>query len=142
MRVGDQLFMAYESSRPQCTVEAVLTHLREDGYQQDDAVRYAPSDTCTSKPGYSGTALLASDGNTVMGINNTHNRDGEQCTNNNPCEVGQDGAVTAVKGRSYGQQVYQIAACLAAGSRLDLSRPGCALTGATPPPSTTTTGTR
>ncbi|MFI0467174.1 S1 family peptidase [Saccharopolyspora sp. 5N102] len=149
MRIGDQLFMAYESSRPQCTVEAVVPHLREDGYQQDDAVRYGPSDTCVSKPGYSGTALLAPDGNTVMGINNTHNRDGEQCTNNNPCEVGQDGAVTAVKGRSYGQQVYQITACLAADSRLDLNRPGCALTGATPPatsatppPSTTTTGTR
>ncbi|MFD2417262.1 S1 family peptidase [Amycolatopsis pigmentata] len=144
MRAGDQLLMAYESSRPQCTVDAVVPHLREAGYQQDNAVRYAPSDTCVSKPGYSGTALLTPDGNTVMGINNTHNRDGEQCTDNNPCEVGQDGTVTVLKGRSYGQQVYQITACLADGSRLDLSRPGCALTGAptTPSPSTVRTGTR
>lgn len=134
MRVGDQLFMAYESSRPQCTVEAVATHLREDGYQQDDAVRYAPSDTCVSKPGYSGSALLAPDGNTVMGINNTHNRDGEQCTNNNPCEVGPNGEVTSTKGRAYGQQVYMITACLTEGSKLDLSRRGCALTGAPPRP--------
>ncbi|MGW6412722.1 S1 family peptidase [Streptomyces vinaceus] len=127
MRRGDQLSMAYKSGRPQCTVEAVVPHLQEDGYQQDNAVRYAPSDTCTSKPGYSGTALLAPDGNTVMGINNTHNRDGEQCTNNNPCEVDQDGTVTAVKGRSYGQQVYQITACLTTDSQLDLTRPGCTL---------------
>ncbi|SDD41386.1 Trypsin [Rhodococcus tukisamuensis] len=130
MRVDDPLSMAYESSRPQCVVEAVVPHLREDGYQQDDAVRYAPSDTCTSKAGYSGSVLLASDVNTVVGINNTHNRDGEQCTDNNPCEVGPDGTVTAVKGRSYGQQVYQIAACLDTGSQLNLSRPDCALTGA------------
>jgi secreted trypsin-like serine protease len=142
MRRGDRLSMAHNVGRPLCTVEAVVPHLREDGYQQNGAVRYAPSNTCASKPGYSGTALLASDGKTVMGINNTHNRDGEQCTGNNPCEVGRDGSVTAVKGRSYGQQVHQIDACLTAGSRLKLSRPGCALTGATPSPSTTTTGTR
>jgi secreted trypsin-like serine protease len=128
MRAGDQLLMAYASSRPQCTVEAVVPHLREGGYQQDDAVRYAPNNTCQSKPGYSGAALLSLDGNTVMGINNTHNRDGELCTDNNPCEVGQDGTVTAVRGRSYGQQIHHITDCLTEGSQLDLSRPDCALT--------------
>lgn len=132
MRAGDQLLMAHASSRPSCVVEAVVTHLREGGYQQDGSVRYAPSDTCVSRPGYSGSALLTPDGSTVVGVNNTHNSDGEQCTENNPCEVGPDGAVTAVQGRSYGQQVHEIAACLDAGSRLNLSRPGCALTGATP----------
>ncbi|MFJ4095671.1 trypsin-like serine protease [Kitasatospora sp. NPDC089913] len=128
MRKGDRLTMAYNFNRPSCTVDAVVPHLREDGYQQDRSVRYAG---CTSGPGHSGSALLASDGETVVGINNTHNRDGEQCTNNNPCEVGRDGSVTAVQGRSYGQQVDRIAGCLTTGSRLDLTRPGCALTGAT-----------
>ncbi|MEU6930703.1 trypsin-like serine protease [Streptomyces sp. NPDC046385] len=130
MRKGDRLSMAYNSHRLPCTVEAVVPHLREDGYQQDRAVRYATSDSCVSRPGHSGSALLASDGETVVGINNTHNRDGEQCTNNNPCEVGRDGSVTAVQGRSYGQQVHQIAACLTAGSRWKPTRPGCALPGA------------
>ncbi|MEV7570661.1 trypsin-like serine protease [Streptomyces tanashiensis] len=134
MRKGDRLSMAYTSNRPSCTVEAVVPHLREGGYQQDRAVRYATSDSCASRPGHSGTALLASDGETVVGINNTHNRDGEQCTDNNPCEVGRDGSVTAVQGRSYGQQVHQIAACLTAGSRWKLTRPGCAPTGATAGP--------
>ncbi|MEV7419456.1 trypsin-like serine protease [Streptomyces sp. NPDC089919] len=130
MRRGDRLSMAYTSSRPACTVEAVVPHLREGGYQQDRSVRYATSDTCFSRAGHSGSALLAPDGNTVVGINNTHNNDGEQCTDNNPCEVGRDGSVTAVQGRSYGQQVHQIAGCLTPGSRLKLSRPGCELTGA------------
>ncbi|MFD8323006.1 trypsin-like serine protease [Kitasatospora purpeofusca] len=130
MRRGDRLSMAYSFNRPACTVEAVVPHLREGGYQQDHAVRYATSDNCVSRPGHSGSALLAPDGETVVGINNTHNRDGEQCTDNNPCEVGRDGSVTAVQGRSYGQQVHRIAACLTAGSRLDLNRPGCALPGA------------
>lgn len=122
---GDRLLMAYSSSRPQCTVEAVVSHLREAGYQQDGAVRYAPSDTCVSRPGYSGSVLLSRDGNTVMGINNTHNRDGERCTEGNPCEVGRDGTVKALKGASYGQQVHRIAACLTKGSQIDLRR--CAL---------------
>ncbi|WP_409493687.1 hypothetical protein [Amycolatopsis sp. cmx-11-12] len=87
-------------------------------------MRYAPSDTCVSRPGYSGSVLLTPDETTVMGINNTHNRDGGQCTENNPCEVGQDGAVTALKGRGSGQQVHRISACLTEGSRFDVSRPG------------------
>ncbi|EME63674.1 S1 family peptidase [Amycolatopsis decaplanina] len=127
MRDGDRLLMAYSSSRPRCTVEAVVPHLREGGYQQDDAVRYATSETCASRPGYSGSVLLTPDANTVMGINNTHNRDGERCTEGNPCEVGRDGTETALKGRSYGQQVHRISACLGKKSRLELSRPGCVL---------------
>ncbi|OXM52016.1 trypsin-like serine protease [Amycolatopsis alba] len=130
MRAGDRLLMAYSSSRPRCTVETVVPHLREAGYQQDDSVRYAASDTCVSGPGYSGSALLSRDGQTVVGINNTHNRDGENCTEGNPCEVGRDGAVKVLKGRSYGQQVFRISACLTKGSRIDLSRPGCRLTSA------------
>lgn len=129
MRKGDRLTMAYNFNRPSCTVEAVVPHLREAGYQQDNAVRYATTGNCASRAGHSGSALLASDGETVVGINNTHNEDGEQCTENNPCEVGRDGSVTSVQGRSYGQQVHQIAACLTTGSRLKLTRPDCALTG-------------
>ncbi|WP_409462822.1 S1 family peptidase [Amycolatopsis sp. GA6-003] len=129
MRAGDRLQMAYQSHRPQCEVAAVVPHLREGGWQQDQSVRYADSDECVSLPGYSGTALLSPDGNTVAGINNTHNRDGESCTEGNPCEVAADGTVTAVKGRSYGQQVSAIGGCLAPGNRIDLDRPGCRLTG-------------
>ncbi|MER7082623.1 Secreted trypsin-like serine protease [Saccharopolyspora kobensis] len=129
VRAGEPLTMAYTSRRFGCTAEAVVPHLREGGYQQDDSIRYAAGPDCAPWPGTSGSALLAPDGNTVVGVHNTHNRDGEQCTDNNPCEVGPDGTETAVRGRAYGQQVHLIPACLGAGSELDLSRPDCALTG-------------
>ncbi|WP_344430956.1 serine protease [Amycolatopsis minnesotensis] len=130
VRAGDPLTMAYTSERMACTAEAVVPHLREGGYQQDDSIRYATSEGCHPWPGTSGSALLAADGTTVAGIHNTHNVDGAQCTVDNPCEVGQDGTVTSVRGRGYGQQVHLIAACLAEESEVDLSRPGCALIGA------------
>ncbi|MGW0584082.1 trypsin-like serine protease [Streptomyces sp. NPDC002920] len=134
VRAGDPLTMAYAGGRLDCTAEAVVTHLREGGYQQDDSIRYATSEDCAPWHGTSGSALLAPDGTTVVGIHNTHNEAGEQCTDNNPCEVGPDQAVTSVQGRSYGQQVYLIAACLTEGSKLDLSHPDCTLTGAAPRP--------
>ncbi|MEV6647800.1 serine protease [Amycolatopsis sp. NPDC051371] len=128
MRAGDVLAMAYTSTRLHCTAEAVVPHLREGGYQQDNAIRYATSPDCAPWHGTSGSALLAPDGVTVVGIHNTHNDAGEQCTADNPCEVGADGSVTSVEGRGYGQQVSGIAACVGQGSKLDLTRPGCALT--------------
>ncbi len=134
VRAGQRLTVAYPSHRLNCTAQAVVPHLREGGYQQDDSIRYATSEDCDTKHGMSGSALLAPDGTTVVGIHNTHNDDGEQCTDDNPCEVGPDGAVTSVQGRGYGQQVHMITACLTKGSKLDLSRKGCTLTGVTPRP--------
>ncbi|MBP2474523.1 hypothetical protein JOF53_003395 [Crossiella equi] len=127
VRAGDPLSLAYPSHRLACTAEAVVPHLREGGYQQDNAIRYTTSPDCAPWQGMSGSALLSRDGDTVVGVHNTHNVDGQRCTDDNPCEVDRDGAVTAVRGRSYGQQVSGIAACLK-GTGLALDRPGCALT--------------
>ncbi|GAB2579976.1 hypothetical protein GCM10027168_11010 [Streptomyces capparidis] len=132
VRAGDPLTMAYTGGRLSCTAEAVVPHLREGGYQEDNSIRYATSDDCIAQHGMSGSALLAPDGTTIAGIHSTHNDAGEQCTDNNPCEVGPDGAVTSVQGRGYGQQVYTLTACLTAGSKLDLSHQSCTLTSATP----------
>ena len=127
VHAGDPLTLAYSGFRLSCTAEAVVAHLREGGYQQDDSIRYATTADCVPGHGMSGSALLAPDGTTVVGIHNTHNEAGERCTDNNPCEVDRNGAVTSVAGRGYGQQVAGIAACLTAGSELALSRPGCVL---------------
>lgn len=132
VRAGAPLTMAYTGGRLNCTAEAVVPHLREGGYQEDDSIRYATGDDCAPQHGMSGSALLAPDGTTVVGLHNTHNDAGEQCTDNNPCEVGPDGAVTSVRGRGYGQQVHMLAACLTVGSKLDLAHQGCTLTTATP----------
>ncbi|MFJ8314255.1 MULTISPECIES: trypsin-like serine protease [unclassified Streptomyces] len=132
VHVGDPLSMAYPVRRLECTAEAVVPHLREGGYQMDNSIRYAAGSGCNPQHGYSGSPLLARDNTTIVGIHNTHNDDGQQCTDNNPCEVAADGTVTSTKGRNYGQQVNVITACLTKGSKLNLSSQDCTLTGPRP----------
>ncbi|MGW6935094.1 trypsin-like serine protease [Lentzea sp. NPDC054927] len=92
-----------------CTIEAVVPHLREEGYTQDNAYRYDPA--CTPSHGGSGSPIVLKDGVTVVGVHSTGNDSGEQCTANNPCEVAADGTVTVHQGARYGQQVKHLAAC-------------------------------
>jgi hypothetical protein len=124
-RAGDQVDVLTAVRRVSCTVEAVVPHLREQGYQLDNSMRY---DGCSLHQGNSGSPLVAPDGTTVVGLHNTTNLAGEMCTEDNPCEVASDGTTTALQGRSYAQQVTGIPACLTTGSALDLSQPGCTLT--------------
>ena len=63
----------------------------------------------------------------VVAINNTGNEDGERCTDNNPCEVDENGNVTVRQGINYAQETYGIAPCFGVGNKLDLSADGCAL---------------
>jgi hypothetical protein len=108
-----------------CAVKAVVPGLREGGYEQENAVTYTSA--CEPGHGASGSPLIAPDGQTVAGLHSTSNDDGKSCTENNPCEVDAAGQVTVRKGAHYGQQVAAVPACLAPGSVLDLSRPGCTL---------------
>ncbi|MFC0115431.1 trypsin-like serine protease [Kibdelosporangium aridum] len=109
-----------------CTAEAVVPHLKEDGYLLDNSIRYEQTDDCGPGHGASGSPLIAPDGNTVVGVHNTSNEKGEQCTANNPCEVDADGNETSTAGRRYGQQIDMIPACFT-GSTLELTKPGCTL---------------
>ncbi|WP_191303781.1 trypsin-like serine protease [Lentzea cavernae] len=95
-------------NRFSCTIEAVVPHLREEGYTQDNAYRYDPQ--CTPSHGGSGSPIVLKDGVTVVGVHSTGNDSGEQCTANNPCEVAADGTVTVRQGARYGQQVRHLAA--------------------------------
>ncbi|WP_369216071.1 trypsin-like serine protease [Streptomyces flavofungini] len=133
VRTGDPLALADAAGRRKCTAEAVVPHLREGGYQQDNAIRYRTAKDCDPGHGMSGSALLAPDGRTVVGIHNTHNdpnADAEPCADNKPCEVRRDGAVSSKDGRGYGQQTHAITDCLARGTKLDLTLPKCTLTDA------------
>lgn len=112
-----------------CTVEAVVPTLEESGYVMRDAIRYRQDEECAPYAGLSGAALVAGDGRTVVGVHNTHNVDGDMCTEDNPCEVGADGERTALAGRAYGQQVSALNACLAPGSILALGTRECRLRG-------------
>jgi hypothetical protein len=126
-RAGDpvDLLSGAWGRRWSCAVDAVVTRLGEGGYETRDAPRY--TDGCDPGHGASGSPLIAPDGRTVVGVHSTSNDNGESCTENNPCELDSSGNVTVREGAHYGQQVAGVAACLAPGSLLDLSRPGCTL---------------
>ncbi|MER5889768.1 trypsin-like serine protease [Streptomyces sp. NPDC001941] len=129
VRSGDSLGLNSTGDRLSCKADAVVPRLKEGAYEQKDSIRYAAAEGCAPYGGMSGSALLAPDNSTVVGVHNTHNADGEQCTDDNPCEVAADGTTTSTKGRAYGQQVSGLTACLTQGSKLDLTREGCTVTG-------------
>lgn len=111
-----------------CTVGAVVPTLREAGYTQRSALRYADATSCAPQAGTSGSPLIDPRTGAVVAIHNSHvTGDAKPCRENEPCEVAPDGTVTAVKGRGYAQQVAGLAPCLDAGSTLAPSRPGCTL---------------
>jgi hypothetical protein len=114
-----------------CRVEALVPAVREAGYTQRDVIRYADDTSCAPVGGTSGSQLIDTRTGQIVAVHNSHvTGDGKPCTEGEPCEVAADGATSSVKGRSYGQQTAGLAACLGAGSTLDLRRPGCAVAAA------------
>lgn len=110
-----------------CGLDGFVYELREAGYKFTDSIRYEINGGCKTIHGTSGSPILAGGTRSAIGVNNTGNDDGEKCTMNNPCEVDQQGTVFAERGRSYGQQTYQIYSCLDATNHLDLKIQGCKL---------------
>ncbi|MBC7396801.1 MAG: trypsin-like peptidase domain-containing protein [Bdellovibrionales bacterium] len=109
-----------------CAVEAFVTELREQGWSMNDSIRYSRPG-CEVIGGTSGSPIINSSNRTVIGVNNTGNEDGRQCTMNNPCEVDKDGVISATKGYSYGQQTFWVYSCLNQYNELDVTVPGCLL---------------
>lgn len=108
-----------------CSVDGFVYRLKEGGWTWKDSVRYTSS--CNTIGGTSGSPVVDTATGMVTAVNNTGNEDGERCTENNPCEVDQSGAVTVRKGINYAQETYGIPACFAPGNRLDLTLAGCVL---------------
>lgn len=117
-KVGDKVSLMTFEPRS-CTIEAVVPTLREDGYEQQNALRMAGDPKCETFPGTSGAALVAADGTTLVGINNTNNREGGKCVADGPCEVAADGSTSVVTDQPYGQQVVGLNDCITAGSTFD-----------------------
>ncbi|MEU1418751.1 serine protease [Kitasatospora sp. NPDC005751] len=108
-----------------CSVDGFVYRLKEGSWTWKDSVRYTSS--CNTIGGTSGSPVIDTSTGQVIAVNNTGNEDGERCTDNNPCEVDQNGVVTVRQGINYAQETYGIPACFAAGNRLDLTRAGCTL---------------
>ena len=112
-----------------CQTEALIPELREGDWTFKHSIRFSQPG-CETIGGTSGSPLVSTQTGEVIGINNTGNEDGEECTINNPCEIDESGHKTVRKGRSYGQQTYLFYSCLAAAGsteRLDFSQPDCLL---------------
>ncbi|WP_326567414.1 serine protease [Amycolatopsis rhabdoformis] len=108
-----------------CTLDQLTYRVLETGYVTNDVLRYTSA--CQTGPGSSGSPVVDAATGEVIGINNTSNRDGGQCTLNNPCEMDRDGVIGVHKGIAYGTETYWLTTCVTRGNRLDLHRPGCLL---------------
>ncbi|MEU8887962.1 serine protease [Streptomyces sp. NPDC048442] len=108
-----------------CNVDGFAYRLKEGSWTWKDSVRYTSA--CQTIGGTSGSPVLDTSSGKVVAVNNTGNEDGQSCTDNNPCEVDEAGKVTVRQGINYGQQTYNMVPCIVAGSKIDLTRPGCGL---------------
>ncbi|MEU4744190.1 trypsin-like peptidase domain-containing protein [Actinosynnema sp. NPDC023658] len=108
-----------------CQAAGYVYRLREGRWTWNDSMRY--TEECHTRGGTSGSPVVDAATNKVVAVNNTGNEDGEECTDNNPCEVDESGKKTVRKGIGYAQQTYQIVPCLTGGGRVDLTAPGCGL---------------
>lgn len=108
-----------------CNADGFVYRLQEGDWTWKDSLRYTPS--CNTIGGTSGSPVIDVNTGKVVAINNTGNENGERCTENNPCEVDENGQVTVRQGINYAEETYGIAKCVAPGNKIDLSLPGCDL---------------
>lgn len=108
-----------------CSIDGFAYRLKEGEWTWKDSVRYTSS--CNTIGGTSGSPVIDNATGTVVAVNNTGNEDGQRCTDNNPCEVDENGRVTVRQGINYGQETYGIVPCVGPDSKIDLGRAGCTL---------------
>jgi V8-like Glu-specific endopeptidase len=108
-----------------CQIDGFAYQLKEDVWTWRDSVRYTSA--CNTIGGTSGSPVIDTSTGKVVAINNTGNESGGRCTLNNPCEVSQSGQITVRQGINYGQETYNIPACIGTGNQFTLTAPGCTL---------------
>lgn len=108
-----------------CSIDAFVYRLHEADWIWKDSLRYTSS--CNTIGGTSGSPVVDNASGLVVGVNNTSNENGEQCTLDNPCEIDQNGATTIHQGIGYGQETYLLTQCLTATNDIDLTQPTCQL---------------
>jgi len=108
-----------------CSVDGFAYRLKEGAWTWKDSVRYTSA--CNTIGGTSGSPVIDNATGKVVAVNNTGNEDGGRCTDNNPCEVDQNGNITVRRGINYAQQTYQVVPCVGLDNKIDLSRSGCTL---------------
>ncbi|GGV29856.1 S1 family peptidase [Streptomyces spectabilis] len=108
-----------------CNIDGFAYRLKEGRWTWKDSVRY--TQPCQVIGGTSGSPVIDDQTGKVVAVNNTINESGQRCTDNNPCEVDENGNVTVRNSIGYAQQTYIVVPCVGAGNKIDLNRPGCTL---------------
>ncbi|OIJ65149.1 S1 family peptidase [Streptomyces mangrovisoli] len=108
-----------------CAIDGFVYRLKEGDWTWKDSVRYTSA--CNTIGGTSGSPVIDTSTGLVVAVNNTGNEDGERCTEDNPCEVDENGNVTVREGINYAEETYLIPACFTTGNVLNLSASGCTL---------------
>ncbi|MDK1476977.1 serine protease [Streptomyces sp. 549] len=108
-----------------CELDGFVHELHEGGWVMKDSLRYTAA--CDTIGGTSGSPVVDTATGKVVGVNNTGNNGGRPCILNNPCEVDENGGVTARPGINYGQQTHELTRCTTVGNKIDLDLPGCGL---------------
>lgn len=109
-----------------CNHAGTVHKIKESDWVWENSIRYSQPG-CEIIGGTSGSPVLHTGTRNVVGVNNTTNENGEECTMNNPCEVDVDGKVTYKKGLGYAQQIDLIYGCIGADHKLDLTLENCQL---------------
>ncbi|MFG2778862.1 trypsin-like serine peptidase [Streptomyces prunicolor] len=108
-----------------CSIDGFVYRLKEGDWTWKDSVRYTSA--CNTIGGTSGSPVIDTSTGQVVAVNNTGNEDGETCTENNPCEVSENGTVTVREGINYAEETYNIPACFTSANVLALSASTCTL---------------
>jgi V8-like Glu-specific endopeptidase len=121
-----QILSGYWKRGYECKIEAEVFKLQEGDWTMERSLRFSRPG-CETIGGTSGSPVIATGSRTVVAVNNTGNDGGRKCTVNNPCEVDENGSITAAKGLAYSQQIYWLAHCRTAEGVFDLNVDGCEL---------------
>jgi Trypsin-like peptidase domain len=124
-----------------CTLNGFAYRLFNDTFDWRHSLRFAPSSTCRTIHGTSGSPVLDPTTRTVLGVNNAINLSPPQCASGavcgarssaldcsvSLCERSKAGRVTQHVHRRYGQQTWWLTTCVGTDRVLDLDLTGCLL---------------